>query len=375
MDSMTPRERVLTAFDRRLPDRVPRAAPGLVPAQLEVFRQKTGTSDVNAYFQCDVRKLGFAAPETLPDFSAYYRDVGVPYHLSVGGEYGAEWGIRSIKAVFYHFSAPLFSMRNFTSARELADYPFPDFVRDWRHDHFEDAVREYHDAGLPVFGIVGHIFQTTWLMRSRERLFVDFVDNPEFADALLSRVSAIRTAMAVRYAEAGVDGIQLADDIAMQDRLMMSPAMWRKWLKPRLAGLISAARRVKPDLHVCYHSDGNTEEVIADLAEVGVTVLWTVQPECMDPVHIKMTFGDRLAFAGTIGVQSTLPFGTPDEVRRVVKEHIETVGKGGGFLLCPANSIEPEVPWENIVAMYEAADQFGVYGDSGSSPSSLSRQD
>lgn len=359
---MTPRERVLAAFDRHVPDRVPKSAPGLVPAQMEVFRQKTGTSDVDGYFRSDLRRVGFGAPRVLPDFSRYYRDVDVPYELSLGGEFGAEWGIASVKAGFYHFARPLFPMRSFTSVRDLEDYPFPDFVRDWKHDHFGDTVRKYHDQGFPVFGSVGHIFQTTWLMRSREKLFVDFVENPGLADALLSRVTAIRTAMAVRYAEAGVDGIQLADDIAMQDRLMMSPAMWRKWIKPRLAGLIAAARRVKPDLHFTYHSDGNTEEVIADLADVGVTVLWTVQPECMDPARIKRKFGDRLAFAGTIGCQSTLPFGTPDDVRRVVKEHIETVGKGGGFLVCPANSVEPEVPWENIVAMYEATEELGEYG-------------
>ena len=359
---MTSRERVLTAFGRRVPDRVPKSAPGLVPAQMEVFRQKTGSTDPNVYFRGDMRGIGFGAPTNLPDFSRYYTDVDVPYELSIGGEYGAEWGVASVKAGFYHFAGPLFPMRNFTSVGELEDYPFPDFVRDWKHDHFEDAIRKLHDEGFPAFGSVGHIFQTTWLMRSREELFLDFVENPEFADALLSRVTAIRTAMAVRYAEASVDGIQLADDIGMQDRLMISPATWRKWIKPRLASLIAAARRVKPDLHVTYHSDGNTEEVIADLAEAGVTVLWTVQPECMDPADIKRKFGDRLAFAGTIGVQSTLPFGTPDEVRQVVKKHIETVGRGGGLLICPSNSVEPEVPWENIVAMYEAAEEFGDYG-------------
>ena len=141
----------------------------------------------------------------------------------------------------------------------------------------------------------------------------------------------------------------------------MSPAMYRHWIKPRLARTIAAARRVNWGIHVMYHSDGDIEAAIPDLIDAGVTVLSTVQPECMDPVAIKRKYGDRLAFAGTIGVQSVLPFGTPDDVRLQVKRHIETVGAGGGFLASPANAVEPEVPWENIVAMYEAVDDFGRY--------------
>ena len=358
---MNSRERVLAAFNRSVPDRVPQWAPGLVPAQLEVFKAKTGCASPEEYFKSDVRTVRFQPAGELPDFSRYYRDVTEPYEICYWGAYSGEWGVAQVKSDFYHLARPLFPMRNFTSVSELEEYPFPNYARDWKHDHLEAEVARYHEAGFFVVGWVGHLFQTTWLMRSREKLFLDFVENQEFAHRLLDRVAEIRTAVAVRQAEAGVDGLALADDIAMQDRMMMSPAMWRHWIKPRLAGLIAAARKVKPDLHVLYHSDGNTEPVIPELAEVGVTVLNTVQPECMDPAEIKRKYGDRLAFAGTIGAQSVLPFGTPDDVRRQVKEHLKTVGKGGGLMISPANSVEPDVPWENIVAMYDAAEEFGVY--------------
>jgi uroporphyrinogen decarboxylase len=81
----------------------------------------------------------------------------------------------------------------------------------------------------------------------------------------------------------------------------------------------------------------------------------------MDPVALKRQFGDRLAFWGTIGTQTTMPFGTPAEIRRTVKSRIEMVGQGGGLLLAPTHKIEPDVPWENVLAFFEAVEEFGVY--------------
>lgn len=135
--------------------------------------------------------------------------------------------------------------------------------------------------------------------------------------------------------------------------------MWRKWLKPRLARVIEQARRVKPDILIFYHSDGDCTAIIPELIEIGVDILNPVQPECMNPAELKKEYGDRLAFWGTIGTQTTMPFGTPDEVKAVVKERIETVGKGGGLLLAPTHILEPEVPWENVLAFFEAVEEYG----------------
>jgi uroporphyrinogen decarboxylase len=137
--------------------------------------------------------------------------------------------------------------------------------------------------------------------------------------------------------------------------------MWRKWFKPRLAKVWAAARRVKPDLLISYHSDGFIEPFIPELIEIGLDLLNPIQPECMDPSDIKRKFGDRLAFFGTIGNQTTLPFGSPDDVRREVRQRIETVGKGGGLVLAPSHMIEPDVPWANVQAFFEAAEEYGYY--------------
>ena len=151
------------------------------------------------------------------------------------------------------------------------------------------------------------------------------------------------------------------DDVGMQHKLMMSPAMWREWLKPRWKAVWAAAKAIKPDIHIWYHSDGNIEDIIPELIEIGMTILNPVQPECMDPEKLKDQYGDTIAFWGAVGTQTVFPFGTPDEMRQTIKWLMQTVGKNGGLLLAPTHVLEPDVPWENIVAFAEAIEEFGRY--------------
>lgn len=110
-----------------------------------------------------------------------------------------------------------------------------------------------------------------------------------------------------------------------------------------------------------YHSDGVIYDIIPELIEIGVDVLNPVQPECVDPTALKAQYGDRLSFWGTIGTQTTMPFGMPEEVRENVRHMIETVGKGGGLLIAPTHLLEPEVPWENIEALIRAVKDYGIF--------------
>jgi uroporphyrinogen decarboxylase len=125
--------------------------------------------------------------------------------------------------------------------------------------------------------------------------------------------------------------------------------------------VIRAAKEVKPSILVFYHSDGNVWDAIPDLIEAGIDVLNPVQPECMDPAQVKNEFGDRLSFFGTISVQRTMPFGTPDDIRTEVRTRMETIGRNGGLLLSPSHVLQPDTPWENIVAFFEAIEECGYY--------------
>ena len=161
-------------------------------------------------------------------------------------------------------------------------------------------------------------------------------------------------------ARAGVDMVRIVGDIAMQDRVMMGPARWRRFDKPRMAKLIRTCRAVRPELHFFFHSDGKLTELVDDLIEVGFDVLNPIQPECMDPVEVKRRWGDRITLHGCISIQRTLPFGTPSDVRREVEGLIRQCGLDGGLVLMPSNNIQPDTPLENIIACYHAARDFDV---------------
>ena len=205
------------------------------------------------------------------------------------------------------------------------------------------------------------IFEVSWQLRGMENLLLDFLENKPFAIYLLDFITEMRRFMIRRFAEAGVDHIHLGDDMGTQRGMLISPKMWREWFKERMRSIILVAKKVNPEVIISYHSDGNIEKIIPELIEIGIEVLNPVQPEAMDPVKLKQKYGNKLAFWGTVGTQSTMPFGTPKEVKKVVKQRIETVGDGGGLLISPTHMLEPEVPWENIRAFFEAVEEYGHY--------------
>jgi uroporphyrinogen decarboxylase len=355
---MTPRERTLAALARQRPDRLPREVK-LTPPLFEAFRQHTGSDDPAEHYNLDVRDVFFAVPTQLPDFSPYYPE-GMPKLWNPPGWEVGEWGVGVKPGSMYHFIHIEHPMRRLTKLSELESYPFPDVSRPERYRHLAGEVRSLHDRGLFVIGFLEWtIFEIAWHIRGMPELFNDIAENPDFAAYLLDKVTGIRCLQAQQFAEAGVDLLKIGDDVGTQIAMLMSPRMYRQWFKPRHAAVIAAARAVRPDLPVCYHSDGNCWEVIPDLIEIGVTVLNPVQPECLDVEKVKRTFGDRLAFWGGIGTQTTMPFASADEVYRTVQRTIDQLGPLG-YVPCPTHVLEPEVPLENIQAYLSAVEEYRV---------------
>ena len=152
-----------------------------------------------------------------------------------------------------------------------------------------------------------------------------------------------------------VDYIMTGDDVASQISLIFGIDQWRKVIKPRWAKAYSAARAIKPDIEIWYHSDGNISEIIPELIAIGVTILNPIQPECLDLVMVKSNYGDKLVLDGTLGTQTTMPFGSVEDVQNVMKENASKLGYDGGLIFSPTHVLEPEVPPENIVAFVETA--------------------
>jgi uroporphyrinogen-III decarboxylase len=133
--------------------------------------------------------------------------------------------------------------------------------------------------------------------------------------------------------------------------MLISPSVWRRFFKTRMAEFISTIKGINPQVKIAYHCDGNLEKIIPELIEIGLDVLNPIQPACMDPARIKKQYGDKLCFWGTIDEQHTLPFGTPEQVREEILKRLETVAFDGGLFLGPTHHVQLDTPLENFWAM------------------------
>lgn len=355
----TPRDTVLAALRHQTPDHVPYEIPygSFTPALFDVFVAETGATDPAEYFRYPLRPVQLRAPTQTDLWRTYARYYA--RELPVGTTISA-WGVAETPGSLAHFVDAIHPLRNATTVEQIVDYPMPDPATPAYHAHLKNAVDALHRRGLAAKGELSQtIFETAWYIRGLEQTLTDMVERPDITEALFDRLTAIRVVQARQMAAAGVDILRLGDDVSGQLGMLMSPATWRRWLKPRLAQVIAAAKTIKPDIHIGYHSDGDCRAVIPELIEIGVDALNPIQPECMDPAAIKRQYGKQLTLWGTIGTQTTMSFATPDEVRALVKERIAALGVGGGLILAPTHILEPEVPWPNIIAFFNTIEEFG----------------
>lgn len=353
---MESRERVLTALDGGMPDRVPRA----------FSFYHVDVDDLGPHWQgkepVDVDFVNFPASPEERELALKARPYEPDTRLGNAGQVAnyARWRYHPERAGQPN---PLACAETLD---DLRSFPFPDLSAPYRARGLALQVERLHARGLAAAGnpphLGGELFEAAWRLRGLENFLLDLIERPDWAHFLLDRLTEMARRNAETLAAAGIDLLALDDDIGMPGTLMISPATWRTFFKPRLADIILSAQRVKPDLRVLYHSDGCFEPVIGDLMEIGVNAINPLQPEYMDAASIRKRFGPRLALWGTVGRQTTFSFAKPDEIRDEVRQRIDTLGRAG-LILCPAYDIdEPDVPRENILAFLQAAEDFGRDG-------------
>jgi uroporphyrinogen decarboxylase len=198
------------------------------------------------------------------------------------------------------------------------------------------------------------IFETAWALRGMDNLMVDFLIEPERAAAVLDIPFAYHKRVAEKMTSLGVDMIWLGDDMGAQDSMLISPELWRKFFKPRMAEIIASAKSKNSDVKVAYHTDGFNIPIIPDLIEIGLDVLNPIQTESMNPVELKRDFGDRLSFFGGIDVQTTLPFKTPADVASEFRSCRSSLGRGGGWICAPTHHVQLDTPLENFLALVDS---------------------
>jgi uroporphyrinogen decarboxylase len=353
---------VLAALAHEPTDRVPRLlyeeVIGYTPSIQRLLDEKCAPQSPRDYFDMDVTSVG-AGSTQLP-VSRFEPWLGENAAEAIESGEVDEWGVRWRRGNVEHFThieSPLQGMRDMSA---LEKYPWPDLDQPYRFAGLRERVDALHNRGLAVAAFAGSIFEQAWYLRGMQQLMIDMYESPRLARALLARTSHYQIYAAQQYARAGVDILITGDDVAAQNGMMLGIETWRDYLKPLQTNVALAVKAANPDTYVFYHSCGNIERLIPDLIEAGVEILNPLQPEAVDPAAIKRQYGDRLSFWGSVSVQRTLPEGTPAQVREEVHQRILQVARGGGLILSPAHVLSPEVPWQNIVAFFEAADSLPV---------------
>ncbi len=350
---MTKRERFLAFANFEPVDRVPRRA-SYIEALRQNLTRHLGRDPLVHFDMDDGASLSLRPPAGYqpPDYTAYHRDrIGNP-NFTIDGNGCGHLGGEGC----FHFTEYISPLRNATRFEEIESYPFIDKTA-WLDDELRQTCDAAHAAGRSAWCFAGHIYENAWQVRGYEPFLMDLLTQREWAEYILRRFTDNALAVAVAAAKAGCDCLMTGDDVANQKAMMFHPGVWREVMKPCWARVIAAARAIKPDLHVWYHSDGNIWEILDDLVEIGITILNPVQPECLDPLAVRKRMGRRLAFDGCIGTQTTFPFGTPDDMRRTVRDLAESLdARNGGLMLSPTHVLEPEVPPANVCAFFEACD-------------------
>lgn len=355
MSFVTKRENLISLFKRQGYNEVP-VDFSLCPSLYEVFKRETKETDYEEYFGFPWRSVGSLRLNSQNEhlFRQYYKD-GLK-----DGTYIDWYGVAHEpgSAAAKHMTRMRHPLEKADSIEQMKEYPFPNFL-EADGSHQKKQVEEIHARGLAARGRMEvTIWETSWYIRGMEELLVDMMMEDEKAEYLLDKVTEGSCIRIASFASAGVDIVDIGDDIGMQNSIMMSEKLYRTWIKPRIKRVIETAKKINPDIIIKYHSCGYIRPFINDLIEVGVDVLNPVQPECMDFKEIHAEFGDRVSFHGTIGTQTTMPFGSVEDVKREVYRNLNIAGTKGGLFCAPTHLLEPEVPFENILAYVEACKSF-----------------
>jgi uroporphyrinogen decarboxylase len=252
--------------------------------------------------------------------------------------------------------------------KDLAQYPFPNGNDRTRFSDLRSEALRTRKASQAALctAIGGVVYETCWYMRGLEQWFMDMLENPGFCEALLDRILKYWLDFYDGFlGEIGdlVDVVMIGDDLAGQNGPLFSPEFYRRIVKPRQKALVQHIKS-RTKAKVWYHTCGSCVEYIPDLIDNGADILNPVQISAknMDPQGLKQRFGTKIAFwGGGIDSQRILPFASPREVRNEVRSNLEIFKAGGGYVFNNVHNIQSGVPPQNVVALFDAAYQYGFY--------------
>ncbi len=348
---MSPYERVEAALAHHVPDRVPFDF-WAVPEMVDSLKSLLGAGNDEELLQL----LGIDCRIVRPTYTA-------PKPLSFeDGTFYTPWGSHR-RLVSNEFSTyeeyASFPLANAASVAEVETWKYwpKSEYWDWKSIH-PQITGLNKNIRFHIRYDVGGIFESAWALYGLDKFLIDLYDRPEipcaimdcYADLMISNVHNL-----MKEAQGLIDIVYTYDDVAVQNSLMMSPTMWRKYIMPRHLRLNQVIKSY--NLKILYHSCGAIYPLIKPLVEeLGIDVLNPLQPRAalMDMQKIKKEFGEKIAFHGGIDLQQTMAHGTPDDVQSEVSSRIAVLGKNGGYICTTAHYIQADTPLENVIALYTA---------------------
>jgi uroporphyrinogen decarboxylase len=349
--SMSPYERVETALAHRQPDRVPFDF-WAVPEVQEALCRFLDVRSLEQALQllavdCRVMTPDYHGPQgkLLPD-GTWYEPRG-SHRKKIKNEYSS----------YDEYAS--YPLANAASVAEVESYPYwskPEYY-DWeglaQKIRAVNASTRYH-----IRYDVGGIFETAWGLFGLEKFLVKLIRQPEIPQAILNIITDQLIAdvhQLMKHCAGLVDLVYTYDDLAFQNGLLMSPALWRAHILPchqRLNRVIKSY-----GLRIMYHSCGAVYPLIGELIDqMGIDILNPLQPRArgMDMPKIKQEFGQRISFHGGIDLQETMPLGTVEAVQDEVRQRCNILGKSGGYICTTAHYIQMDAPLLNILALHTA---------------------
>jgi uroporphyrinogen decarboxylase len=363
MDVMNARERVLAAINHELPDRIPMDFSALDEVW-EALLIRLGLPDRDSLLDFLGTDLRYIEPiEIIYDRHRY---IGPPLATGPNGAWQDIWGVWRRPVHYEHgvyqeiFRYPLEGVEEVES---LLDRPWPQ--PDWYdYSDIADQCRRYHGKYALVGGGWGAVFGDAYRVLGLEHFLESVLLAPDIIREVVRRVETFYLGVNERIFEAAagmLDIYYFGNDLGTQRALLMSPAAIREFLSPSFQRLVDQAKSY--GLKVMFHSCGAIREAIPLIIEVGVDVLDPVQAGAagMAPAGLKAEFGDRLAFHGGLDTQGVLPFGSALDVAAATTRLVEAMKPGGGYIFGPSQELQPDVPLDNILAMYRTCREVGQY--------------
>ena len=353
---MTSHERVMRALGHCRPDRPPLNYYGTQETTDKLLRHLglETYEQLLCHFGADMRYVSprYAGPEEFSGASGY----------ATGGKdmWGVVW--KPMSNAFATYNEVVFHpLAQAKTLQELEAYPWPN--PDWLSvSHLKEDIELFNqqERRAIVFP-TGGFLETAWYLRGLEQMLIDLVAQPDIAEFILMKVTHFLkevTMRAVEAAEGQIDIIWCASDVGIQTGMICSPETWREKLKPWHRELVEPFKRM--GMKTRYHTDGSVVPIIEDLIEIGVDLLDPIQPKAagMDAESLHARFGGRIAFYGGVDTQELLPYGSARQVEEEVLRLIRVLGSEGGYVAAASNAVQPDVPVENILALYRTAREY-----------------